>query len=122
MIEQLQQQAYDYLPLTNEADLIVNLRRQLEVVNNIQFSDAEWKRFYDQKMASSNAGLVEKTTIIQEDYVQLLARDDGSIKNITWHLLPAFVPAFVPAFLPQLVCRLRSRRDANNMSIIAIDC
>ena len=82
LIEQLQQQAYDYLPLTNEADLIVNLRRQLEVVNNIQFSDAEWKRFYDQKMASSNAGLVEKTTIIQEDYVQLLARDDGSIKNI----------------------------------------
>ena len=81
-IQQLQQQAYDYLPLTNEADLIANLRRQLEVVNEFQFSDAEWKRFYDEKIASSNAGIVEKTTIIQEDHIQLLTRDDGSVKNI----------------------------------------
>ena len=32
---------------------------------------------------ASNEGIVEKTVRIQEDYVQLLRRDDGSTKNIT---------------------------------------
>jgi type I restriction enzyme R subunit len=82
LIEQLQQQAYDYLPLTTEEELIMNLRRQLEAVNDVQFSDAEWKRFYDGKIASSNAGIIEKTTLIQEDHIQLLDRDDGAVKNI----------------------------------------
>ena len=39
-------QAYEYLPITSEADLIANLRRQLEALNKIEFSDAEWERFF----------------------------------------------------------------------------
>ena len=81
-IVQLQKQAYDYLPLTSEAALIANLRAQLEALNKIAFSDAEWQRFFGTCIAGANDGIVEKTARIQEDHVQLLKRDDGSTKNI----------------------------------------
>jgi len=81
-IAQLQKQAYDYLPLTSEAALIANLRAQLEALNKISFSDAEWQRFFGTCIAGANDGIVEKTARIQEDHVQLLKRDDGSTKNI----------------------------------------
>ena len=35
----LQSQAYEYLPITDEAALVANLRVQLETVNRIEFSD-----------------------------------------------------------------------------------
>jgi len=81
-IEQLQTQAYEYLPFTTEQELIANLRRQLEVLNDYQFSNTEWDQFFKSKIANQNNGIEEKTTIIQEDHVQLLSRDDGTVKNI----------------------------------------
>ncbi|MGX2030032.1 type I restriction endonuclease subunit R [Methylocaldum gracile] len=81
-IAQLQKQAYDYLALTSEAALVVNLRLQLEALNKVSFSDAEWQRFFSNCIAGANDGIVEKTARIQEDHVQLLKRDDGSTKNI----------------------------------------
>ena len=84
-IEQLQTQAYEYLPITSGADLIVNLRRQLESLNGMTFSEAEWDRFFSTSIAGANDGIREKTTRIQEDHVQVLKRDDGTIKNI--HLI-----------------------------------
>jgi type I restriction enzyme, R subunit len=82
LIERLQAQAYEYLPLTSETDLIANLRHQLEALNKITFSEAEWKAFFAEKIAGANDGIVEKTARIQEDHVQVLKRDDGSTKNI----------------------------------------
>lgn len=82
LIEQLQKQAYDYLPIKSERDLIVNLRIQLERLNDFVFSDNEWDFFFRNKIANQNLGIEEKTYIIQEDYIQLLACDDGSVKNI----------------------------------------
>jgi type I restriction enzyme R subunit len=81
-IEQLQAQAYDYLPITGEADLVANLRSQLEALNKVEFSDGEWQRFFDEKIAGANDGIVEKTARLQEDHIQILKRDDGSTKNI----------------------------------------
>ncbi len=81
-IEQLRLQAYDHLPLTSEAQLIANLRRQLEKLNKISFSDAEWERFFGTCIASANDGIIEKTARIQEDHIQVLKRDDGTTKNI----------------------------------------
>jgi type I restriction enzyme R subunit len=81
-IENLQSQAYEYLPITSEAQLIANLRTQLEALNSITFSDAEWGRFFTESIAKSNDGHLEKTIRIQEDYVQVLKRDDGSTKNV----------------------------------------
>ena len=82
-IECLQAQAYEYLRIGSEADLVANLRRQLEALNKITFSDREWQQFFGEKIAGANDGIVEKTTRVQEDPIQVLKRDDGSIKNIT---------------------------------------
>lgn len=81
-IAQLQAQAYEYLSIHDEAALISNLRRQLEALNQIQFSDNEWKAFFTEKIAGANDGIVKKTARIQEDHIQTLRRDDGSFKNI----------------------------------------
>lgn len=81
-IVQLEKQGYEYLPIKTEAELIDNLRRQLERLNDYKFSDKEWQSFFADKIANRNYGIVEKTAIIQEDYIQLLARDDGTVKNI----------------------------------------
>mgnify|MGYP000909604612 FL=1 len=81
-IKQLQLQAYEYLPITSEADLTTNLRRQLERINRIDFSDAEWDRFFSTCIAGANDGIMEKTTRIQEDHIQVLKRDNGTVKNI----------------------------------------
>jgi type I restriction enzyme R subunit len=81
-IKQLQQQAYEYMPIKAENDLIDNLRLQLEKLNDYKFSDNEWDTFFKTKLANSNNGVVEKTNIIQEDFIQLLDRDDGTVKNI----------------------------------------
>lgn len=82
-IKLLQSQAYEYLPITTEAQLVANLRTQLEALNGITFSEGEWRQFFKERIASANEGIVEKTIRIQEDHVQLLQRDDGSTKNIT---------------------------------------
>ena len=74
---------YEYLTIHKEDDLIVNLRAQLEKLNNYSFSDSEWKRFFSDYIANANEGIVEKTRTIQEDHVKTLKRDDGTSKNIT---------------------------------------
>ncbi|MCL4484096.1 MAG: type I restriction endonuclease [Bacteroidetes bacterium] len=81
-IGQLQTQAYEYLHITTELGLIANLRRQLEILNGYQFTGTEWDQFFKSKIANQNNGIEEKTTIIQEDHIQLLSRDDGTVKNI----------------------------------------
>lgn len=82
-IRLLSTQGYEYLHIHTEAELIANLRHQLERLNDCHFSDDEWKRFFSDSLANVNAGIVEKTRIIQEDNVQVLKRDDGTSKNIT---------------------------------------
>lgn len=81
-IEQLKSQAYEYLSIASEDDLIRNLRKQLEKLNNFIFSDAEWERFFTGEIANPNQSIAEKTTTIQEDYIKNLKRDDGTVKNI----------------------------------------
>jgi len=82
LISLLQSQAYEYLTVSSEADLVANLRSQLEVLNGVTFSDAEWERFFNERIAGTNEGILEKTARVHEDHVQLLKRDDGSVKNI----------------------------------------
>ena len=82
-IKLLQSQAYHYLAITTETQLIANLRAQLEALNHITFSDSEWDQFFSEKFAGANDGIVEKSIRIQEDHVQVLKRDDGTSKNIS---------------------------------------
>lgn len=81
-IDRLTKQGYEYLQIHKEADLIANLRRQLELLNNYAFTDNEWKRFFSEVIANGQDGIVEKTYKIQHDYIQVLQRDDNSNKNI----------------------------------------
>lgn len=82
-IQMLTQQGYEYLPIHKEADLIANLRRQLELLNDYVFTDSEWEQFFSDAIANPNEHIVEKTRKIQEDYVQVLHRDNGTSKNIS---------------------------------------
>lgn len=82
-IQMLTQQGYEYLPIHKEADLIANLRRQLELLNDYVFTDSEWEQFFSDAIANPNEHIVEKTRKIQEDYVQVLHRDNGASKNIS---------------------------------------
>ncbi|WP_129671894.1 type I restriction endonuclease subunit R [Candidatus Chloroploca sp. Khr17] len=81
-LEQLEAQAYEVLPITSEADLKLNLRKQLEKLNDFTFSDAEWERFFTGEIANPNQSIAEKTLTIQEDHIKNLKRDDGTVKNV----------------------------------------
>lgn len=81
-VEQLEAQGYEYLRITSEADLVTNLRTQLEKLNDYTFSDDEWKRFFESEIANQNQGIEEKTATIQEDYIKILKRDGAPDKNI----------------------------------------
>lgn len=76
------EQGYTYLPIHTEKDLITNLRERLGELNNYKFSDAEWDRFFNEAIANPNDKIEDKTRKIQEDFVQVLKRDDALTKNI----------------------------------------
>ena len=82
-VRMLSEQRYEYIAVKSEEELIQNLKRQLEILNGITFSNQEWNSFFDTAIASKNDSIVEKSNRIQNDNVQILKRDDGSTKNIT---------------------------------------
>lgn len=81
-IRLLTEQGYEYLPIHTEADLISNLRTCLEKLNGYHFTDNEWKHFFNESIANKNDDIVAKTARIQEDYIQVLKRDNGESRNI----------------------------------------
>ena len=81
-IRLLGEQGYEYLPIHTEADLISNLRAQLEKLNHYHFSDSEWEQFFNTCIANKNDDIVAKTQKIQDDYIQVLKRDTGESQNI----------------------------------------
>lgn len=81
-ISQLCKEGYSYPPIHTEKELVLNLRNQLEKLNNYKFSDTEWDRFFSGNIANANDGFIEKTRKIQDDSIQALKRDDGLTKNI----------------------------------------
>lgn len=81
-IRLLTEQGYTYLAIHKEADLIANLRERLEELNNMRFTDSEWQSFFATAIANPNDKIEDKTQTIQEDYIKVLQRDDGTSKNI----------------------------------------
>lgn len=81
-IRLLGEQGYEYLPIHTEADLIKNLRSQLEKLNHYSFTDNEWEQFFNTCIANKNDDIVAKTQKIQDDYIQVLKRDTGESQNI----------------------------------------
>ena len=81
-IRMLQEQSYEYVNIHQEKDLLDNLRNQISLLNDYQFSDEEWKQFLVNYLLKANAGIKEKTFNVQENHVYSLRRDNGETKNI----------------------------------------
>lgn len=82
-IRDLQAQGYEYLQGLNSHDALVkNLRVQLQRLNNVVFSDAEWRRFLEEYLDKPSDNLIEKTRKIHDDYIYDFVFDDGHIQNI----------------------------------------
>ncbi|WP_311436101.1 HsdR family type I site-specific deoxyribonuclease [Hoylesella timonensis] len=83
LIEDLVNQGYEYLPqLVTPQALLVNVRKQLQTLNNTVFTDKEWQRFLDEYLDKASDGIVDKTRKVQDDYIYNFVFDDGHIQNI----------------------------------------
>ena len=67
-IRQLTSQGYEYISVHNEAALISNLRKQLELLNDFTFTDSEWEKFFTECIANANEGIVERLILVFEKY------------------------------------------------------
>ena len=82
-VQDLINQGYEYLPDLNTPEaLFANARKQLQELNNVVFTDSEWKRYVEEYLDKSSDTLVEKTRKLQDDYIYDFVFDDGHIKNI----------------------------------------
>lgn len=82
-IADLQNQSYEYRPDLNSHDkLLANLREQLQKLNNVQFTENEWKRFLAEYLDKPADNLLDKTRKIHQDYIYDFVFDSGRIQNI----------------------------------------
>ncbi|HFI0135551.1 TPA: type I restriction endonuclease subunit R [Streptococcus suis] len=83
LIADLQQQGYEYLNyLTTPEALLGNLREQMETLNRVSFTDAEWQRFLDEYLNKPSESLIDRTRKLHDDHVYDFIFDDGHIQNI----------------------------------------
>ena len=82
-ISQLQRQGYEYArQVRNETSLLLNLRRQLELLNDVELSDTEWARLLPM-ISNEQMNIEDKTEMLQgKGYVLNLTLDNGLTKNI----------------------------------------
>jgi len=81
-IKRLLEQGYEYIRISNEAELVANLRLQIERLNDYKFYDSEWERFCNEYLTNKNEGIVNKTRKIQVDERHSFRLDNGLTKNI----------------------------------------
>ena len=83
LIQDLVNQGYEFVPGLNTPEkLLANVRVQLQALNNVQFTDAEWQRFVSSWLDKPSEGIVDKTRKVHDDYVHDFVFDDGHIQNI----------------------------------------
>ncbi|MYB34256.1 MAG: type I restriction endonuclease subunit R [Gammaproteobacteria bacterium] len=83
LVKDLTNQGYEYSPeLTTPKAMLSNVRVQLQELNNVRFSDDEWRRFAENWLDKPGDGIIEKTRKIHDDYIHDFVFDDGRIQNI----------------------------------------
>ncbi len=83
LIQDLQNQGYEFLPeLTTPDSMMANVRTQLQDLNKVEFTDAEWGRFQEQYLNTPSDNIIEKTRKVHSDYIYDFVFDDGHIENI----------------------------------------
>ncbi|MDK2803846.1 MAG: type restriction enzyme subunit [Peptostreptococcaceae bacterium] len=82
-ITDLENQGYEYVQGMNTTQkMLSNVRVQLEELNKVKFTDAEWVRFCEQFLDKPSDNHIDKTRKIHNDYIFDFVFDDGHIQNI----------------------------------------
>ena len=82
-IRDLVNQGYDNpTNLDTPEAMLANIRVQLQSLNDMTFSDAEWVRFVLEYLDKPGDSLVEKTRKIHDNHIYDFVFDDGHIQNI----------------------------------------
>jgi type I restriction enzyme R subunit len=68
--------------LTTLQAMLANVREQLQALNNMVFTDAEWARFVEEYLDRPSEGIVDKTRKLHDNYIYDFVFDDGHIQNI----------------------------------------
>ena len=77
LITQLADMGYEHIAVTDEAEMVTNLKVQLELHNETSFSDSEFDRILNHL---NKGGVFERAKTLRER--MSLTRDDGTHKNI----------------------------------------
>ena len=82
-IQDLMNQGYERpVNITTPEAMLANARVQIEALNEVRFTDAEWRRYVEEYLDRPSDNLVEKTRKIHDDYIYDFVFDDGRIQNI----------------------------------------
>ena len=82
-IEDLCRQGYEYAQHIKDPEaLLRNVRLQLEHLNGMQFTDAEWQRFYLEYLDSPSDSFTEKARKVHVADCHDFRFDDGHMQNI----------------------------------------
>lgn len=83
LIQDLRNQGYEFVPdLTSQSAMLANVRVQLQALNQVVFSEGEWRRFTEQYLDNPGDTIVDKTRKIHIDYICDFTFDDGRLENI----------------------------------------
>ena len=83
LVQDLVNQGYEYAPETKDTNaMLANVRVQLQTLNDVAFSDAQWRRFVETYLDKPSDSIVDKTRKVHDDYVHDFLSDDGRIENI----------------------------------------
>lgn len=83
LIQDLVNQGYEHLTgVTTPEKMLANVRVQLQNLNNVEFTEAEWVRFCVQFLDNPSDNTIDKTRKIHTDYIYDFVFDDGHIQNI----------------------------------------
>ncbi len=83
LVQDLQNQGYEFIPnLTTPQAMLLNVRTQLQKLNNVEFSDDEWSRFVENYLDKPSDNMIDKTRKIHDDFIHDFVFDDGHIQNI----------------------------------------
>ena len=82
-IQDLINQGYEYLQnLSTPEAMLSNVRKELQRLNEMTFTDSEWRRYVEEYLDKPSDTLVDKTRKIHDNYIYDFVFDDGHIQNI----------------------------------------
>jgi type I restriction enzyme R subunit len=68
--------------LTSLQAMLANARVQLQLLNDMEFTDGEWVRFVEEYLDKPGDNIVDKTRKIHDNFIYDFVFDDGHIQNI----------------------------------------